>query len=324
MVLTSMASGDMSGRPDARLETDAERGRAILAQRGVLSANGDRARFTRLKGLTNRVYLVETPAGRFCLRIPGSGTAAIIDRRAEEHCARMAAAAGVAPAVVYFDDVGAMVTPFVAGKSLSAQAFRCDPTAISRAAAALRHLHDRSGPFATEFRAFSVVEHYRYLLGRRGSDILPSLAQTMDEASYLRMALAARPAALKPCHCDPTGANLLDTGEKVWLIDWEYAGMNDPFWDLAYLSLQSDFTAAMDGRLLSDYLGRPALPAEAARLTAQKAACELLSAAWALVQDSAGNRAADFRSYAAGTLQRLQARLRSDAFVRALRTLRSG
>jgi Ser/Thr protein kinase RdoA (MazF antagonist) len=118
----------------------------------------------------------------------------------------------------------------------------------------------------------------------------------MEGAEAARLALAADPARLRPCHCDPTGANLLDTGERVWLVDWEYSGMNDPMWDLAYLSVQSDFDPALDEALLAAYLGRPPGQRDRSRMALYPALVELLSALWALVQQCVGTRLATFNA----------------------------
>jgi thiamine kinase-like enzyme len=287
---------------------------------GVVISN-----MVRLAGFTNRVYAVETRAGRFCLRIPGSGTAEIIDRKREAANARRAVQAGVAPEIVYLAAEGVMVTRFVSGaKPLSGRAFLDDRGAVARAASALRRLHDDAEDFTGVFEAFATVDRYAALLLERQGQEHRGLAEAIAEASEVRAALDANPPSLRPCHCDTTGANMLDTGEQVWLIDWEYSGMNDPMWDLAYLSLQADFGGDLDQALLEAYLGRPADAREAARLSVQQAACELLSAAWGLVQVSAGNPAADFATYSEATLRQAIGRMRSAPFQHALGTLLSG
>ena len=295
--------------------------RRVLGRMGVAALG---PRMERLAGYTNRVYAVETTAGRLCLRIPGARTETLIDRRLEAENARKAAAAGVAPAVLYADPAGVMMTPFVAAKALSAHAFAQDGGAILRAADALRRLHDRAEDFVNSFSAFAWLDRYAALLRDECGGVPPDLAEAIGDAANLRDALAANPVPLRPCHCDPTGSNLLDTGERVWLIDWEYSGMNDPMWDLAYLSLEARFDAGQDAVLLASYLGRLPAGHETARMAAQKAACELLAAAWALVQAAGGNKAADFRAYATAALRSCRARRHSAALRQALKRLPRG
>ena len=283
------------------------------------------ARMARLPGLTNKIFRVAIGEERVCLRIPGAGTAAIIDRRAEETNTRAAAKAGVAPELLYFGADGVMVTRFVDDAlPLSAARFRAVPGAVDRAARALRSLHDNASPFAAAFDAFASAANYIALLRRRGADLPPGREAILREADAVQRALDARPRPLRPCHCDPTGANLLDTGERVWIVDWEYSGMNDPTWDLAYLSLQADFEPAQDRRLLHAYFDRTALAAEAACVAVQKAPCELLSALWALVQHSAGNDAADFLGYADRAFRDCGDRMRAPEFAENLELVRRG
>ena len=138
----------------------------------------------------------------------------------------------------------------------------------------------------------------------------------------MREALAADPPAPKPCHCDPTGRNLIDTGERVWLIDWEYSGMNDPAWDLAYCSVLAGLPPEADTALLAAYFGQPPTPSEAARVAVMKAPVELMSALWALVQESAGNRIADFSAYAETTFGLAAKRMRAPDFASEIAALR--
>jgi thiamine kinase-like enzyme len=307
---------------EQRVENETETARSRLAAiPGVSAGAAKTAGIERLPGLTNRVYKVALPDGAFALRIPGDGTAAIIDRRAEEVNARAAAAAGVAPEVVHFGADGVMLTRFVDGEPLTPEKIVA-PGALRRVGAALRRLHDSGMKFAGRFDAFATIDRYREVLATHGVSPTARQRAILAEAEAVRAALAARPVAEKPCHCDPTGRNLLDTGKRVWLVDWEYSGMNDPAWDLAYCSIQAGLSPEADATLLAAYFGRAPTPAEAARVVVMKAPVELMSALWALIQDAGGNRVADFRAYAARTFEECAARMRTPDFGDAMRRLR--
>jgi len=217
-----------------------------------------------------------------------------------------------------------MLTRFVAGaEPLSAAAFRERDGAVERAARTLRRLHDLPESFVRDFGILRTIQTYLRLVNARGAVLPPGMPLLMRDAEGLREALAAHPVPLRPCHCDPAGANLLDTGTEVTLVDWEYAGMNDPAWDLAYLSIQSAFDPASDGRLASAYFGRPATAAERGRVEVHKALVELMSALWALVQVSGGSNAADFKGYAEATFAACRRRIDSPAFTDSLAALRA-
>ena len=122
-------------------------------------------------------------------------------------------------------------------------------------------------------------------LGSPPSDVEQAAIREMQA---IRSALATHPVAPRPCHCDPTGRNLLDTGEKVWLVDWEYSGMNDPMWDLAYFSIESLLDEAGDRALLTAYFGHVAGGRMAARMAMLKPVCEVHGGALGADPDRGG------------------------------------
>ncbi|MGH6925467.1 MAG: phosphotransferase [Propylenella sp.] len=296
--------------------------RRLAALPGFTASGAEQARLTRLEGLTNSVFKVETDGEALCLRIPGHGTEAIVDRRREEVNARAAAAIGVTPEIVHFGEDGVMLTRFVAGAPLTPERLSENPGALERAATALRTLHQSAASFAGVFKAFETIDAYVALLGERGAALPARHRKALAFAGPARSALGTHPAKLRPCHCDPTGRNLIDTGERVWLVDWEYAAMNDPAWDLAYFSLLSGLDETADGALLTAYFGRRPRAAERARVAVTKAACELLAATWALVQEAQGNRVADFRGYAERVFAQAAERMAAPAFAKNLQALR--
>jgi thiamine kinase-like enzyme len=282
------------------------------------------ARLTRLAGLANQVFKVELESGLFCLRVPGEGTETIIDRRAEEQNARAAAAAGITPEIIHFAEGGTMLTRFVDGALATPAHILQSAGTLERVATVLRSLHERTPDFAGTFRVFEIMERYVALLEDRGVALPGESRATLARAEAVRAALAASPVALRPCHCDPTGRNVIDTGGRVWLVDWEYSAMNEPAWDLAYFSIESGLGGEADNALLAAYFGRPAELPEAARVAVMKAACELLAALWALIQHADGNRRLDFRRYADRSFAQSAARMATPAFTRQLDVLNRG
>jgi thiamine kinase-like enzyme len=302
---------------------EAEARRALAAIPGFARDTALSARLTRLQGLTNRVYKVEAAGQRSCLRIPGLGTAALIDRSAEAANARAAAATGIAPEIFHFGADGVMLTRFIDdAETLSPERFRDDAGAVERAASALRHLHDEAKDFTRSFEVFSVIETYVDLLSRRSVQPPSNARILLDVGAEIRQALAANPVAPKPCHCDPTGGNLLDTGAKIWVVDWEYSAMNDPMWDLAYLALEGGLDEERGRALLAAYFGREPAPAEAGRMALYKPVADLLSGLWALIQHTDRNPAADFLADAQTRFERGAQFADSPSFARQLETVR--
>jgi thiamine kinase-like enzyme len=184
----------------------------------------DQVRIERLAGLTNRNYKVSTGGERFVLRIPGEGTSEYINRRHEAVAARIAAEAGVNAEVLFFDESdGLMLTRFVDGAAtMNGERFK-DLGAVARAAQAFRRMHDCGSSFATVFDLFQKMDEYLDYLRKKKARIPDGYADVQKEAEIVRAALSERPAALRPCHCDPLAESFLDTGARIFIIDWESA-----------------------------------------------------------------------------------------------------
>ena len=278
---------------------------------------------TRLKGLTNVNHLVERDGVRFVLRIPGAGTSEYIDRRAEAVAARSAAAAGVNAEVVFFDDTdGLMVTRFVEGAvTMDADRFT-DLAATARAGAAFRRLHTTAAPFATDFTLFPMIDEYKALLAAKGATLPTGYAEAERQAAAARAALEAHPVGLVPSHCDPLCENFLDTGERMYVIDYEYAGNNDPMWDLGDLSVEGGFTTDQDAALLRGYFGAEAPAEQMGRMVLYKALCDLLWTLWGVIQHVNDNPADDFWAYAVGRFERCRSLMGTAAFADHLAAVR--
>ncbi|MBP7001076.1 choline/ethanolamine kinase family protein [Amaricoccus sp.] len=279
----------------------------------------------RLGGLTNRVFRVGEGAEAVALRLPGRGTEAYIDRAAEAVNARAAAAAGVSPEVLHFGADGVMLTAYVPdAATMTPELFAARSGAVERAARAFRRLHTTAAPFAGRFELFAMIDEYLGHLDRLGASLPEGYHDVVAEAGPVRAALAARPAALAPCHCDPLCENFLDAGDRMWIVDWEYAGNNDPMWDLGDLSVEGGFDAGMDARLLAAYLDRAPTAAEAGRMTIYKAMCDLLWTLWGLIQHANGNPADDFWAYSLGRFERCRALMADPRFAEAVAAVAAG
>jgi thiamine kinase-like enzyme len=274
----------------------------------------------RLGGLTNLVFKV----GTYCLRIPGKGTEEYIDRANEAVAAREAARAGVSPEVVHFDaTTGVMVTRFVDGaRTMSADGFKAIAGAPARAGEAFRKLHTSGAVFPFRFELFAMIDDYLNILSTKDVELPPGYHDVVREAESVRAALDARPAEIVACHCDPLCENFLDTGERMWIVDWEYSGMNDAMWDLGDLAVEGSFDQAQEEEMLAAYFGREPTAAERGRVVIYKAMCDLLWTLWGLIQLANNNPVDDFRAYADGRFARCRALMQTEEFPRHLKAVR--
>ena len=277
----------------------------------------------RLGGLTNRVYRL----GNHCLRIPGKGTAEYINRANEAVAAREAAKAGVSPEVLHFDDsTGLMVTRFVEGaETMSPEKFKTRAGAPARAATAFRKLHDSGAVFPFRFELFAMIDGYLNVLATKDVALPAGYHDVVRDADQsIRAALGAHRLPLAPCHCDPLCENFLDTGSRMWIVDWEYSGMNDPLWDLGDLSVEAAFDAAQEEEMIRAYFDGEPRPAERGRVAIYKAMCDLLWTLWGLIQLANGNPADDFRAYADGRFARCKAMMEAAEFPRHVAAVAKG
>ena len=276
----------------------------------------------RQGGLTNRVYR----AGAACLRIPGKGTEEYINRRHEEVAAREAAKAGVSPQVLHFDPAsGIMATRFVEAVTMTPALFASRKGAPARAGRVFRQLHASGAQFPFRFDLFSMIDDYLRVLSTKDVALPAGYHDVVAEANgAVRAALDAHPLPLAACHCDPLCENFLDTGERMWLVDWEYSGMNDPMWDLGDLAVEGLFGEAQEEEMIAAYFGGEPRPAERGRIVVYKAMCDLLWTLWGLIQLANENPAEDFRAYADGRFARCKALMATPDFSRHVAAVAKG
>lgn len=280
---------------------------------------------TRLGGMTNRNYRLETPRGRFVLRIPGAGTSEYISRHNEAHAARVAAETGVNAEVLFFDEAdGVMLCRFIDGAlTMNGERFK-DLGSVARAAQSLRRVHDCGKPFLNRFELFQMIDDYLDFLGKKDAPLPEGYHDVKREAEKVREALAVRPLPIVPCHCDPLSENFLDTGQRVYVIDWEYAGNNDPMWDLGDLSVEAGFGPEQDEALLEAYFAGRVPAAERGRMVLYQAMCDLLWTLWGIIQHVNENPVDDFWAYATNRFERCKRLMGRADFGRHLQAVIDG
>src|SRR3546814_1214018 len=99
-------------------------------------------------------------------------------------------------------------------------------------------MHGCGKEFRFRFELFAMIDDYLAVLDRQQAKLPEGYHGVVEAAQPLRAALDANPLPLAPCHCDPLCENFLDDGRRLWIVDWEYSGMNDPLWDLGDVSVE--------------------------------------------------------------------------------------
>lgn len=294
----------------------------IPALKGLSAAD---IKSDRLGGLTNRNYRLETPKGKFVLRIPGAGTSEYISRKNEAHAARVTSDIGVNAPLVYFDEIdGIQLCGFIeGGVTLNADRFK-DLGSVKRSAQSLRKVHDCGRSFLNRFELFQMIDEYLDILAKKNAPLPDGYHDVKKEAEAVRKALNARALPNAPCHCDPLAENFLDTGSRVYVIDWEYAGNNDPMWDLGDVSVEAAFGPEQDEALLEAYFGGKIPTADRGRMVLYKAMCDLLWTLWGIIQHVNENPADDFWAYAVNRFERCKRLMGQNEFGRHLQAVSKG
>ena len=262
-------------------------------------------------GLTNHNFKVVVDGEAFVLRIAGRDTELLgIDRRAEHGASLVAARLGIGPEVVQLvEPEGYLVTRFIEGSSVPP-----DRISIAAVGSTLRTLHD-GPPIPGRFDSFRVVEAYRETAASYGVSPPERYGWASGIAGQLEQARGdVRPV---PCHNDLLNANFLDDGERLRIVDWEYAGMGDPFFDLANFSVNHELGEEQDRELLAAYSGA-AQDADLAALTLMRFMSDFREAMWGVVQQGISALDVDFAAYADEHFARLERTAASARFTRAL------
>lgn len=248
-------------------------------------------------GISNHNFMVTMADHTFVARINGDVPAHGVLRANDAVCNRAAAAADIAPKV-YFANSTALVAAFIAGPPLASQLI---PSAanLPRITALLKQTHNTAfrlldGPVAG-FWPFRVCRQYARFLAaqeRQSSDDLTAWMRLNDQleetVGQIDVVLA---------HNDLLSGNILDDGQRLWLIDWEHAGLGSAMFDLANLASNNGFTADQEARLLELYFGQPPGPQQWRQFRAMKCASLLREAMWARVSEIQSALPFDYRAY---------------------------
>ena len=266
-------------------------------------------------GITNRNFKVTLDEGEYVLRIGGKDTELLgIDRRAEHEASIAAAAVGVGPEVVAFiEPEGYLVTRYIEGTVVVPEAMR-EPGPLRRVAQALRAVH-AGPPIPARFDSFRVIEAYAATAAARGIAVPERFEWARGIAAEVERARGV--VSERPCHNDLLTANFIDDGNQMRIVDWEYAGMGDVYFDLANFAANNDLPPAETLELLRAYFGE-LTPAHECALALMRFMSDFREAMWGVVQQALSDLDFDFRAYASRHFERLERTASEREFRRAL------
>ena len=273
-------------------------------------------------GLTNQNYQVTVDGLALFVRIPGAGTELLaVDRANELHNTRAAAEAGIGPRVVHvLPDWDVFVLEWIDARTMSNDAF-VTPESPERVAAALRRLH--AGPrFRDDFDMFRTAERYLRVVDERDIPIPAGYRAHLPQLPRIEAALAVHPLPSVPCHNDLLADNYLDDGERLWIVDYEYSGNNDPTFELGNTCQELGWDEPRIRALCAAYFGE-ATEALLARMRLQMIMSDVGWTLWAAIQADISTIDFDFSGWAEERWGRAQAAMDGPDFDGWLETVQA-
>ena len=274
-------------------------------------------------GLTNTNWRVEVDGTPCFVRIPGADTDLLaVDRGNEIHNTIAAAEAGVGPRVVQtVPDWDVFALEWLDARTMSNDTLR-EAAMPARIAAVLRQLH--AGPrFRDDFDMVRVAERYMALVDQRSIPIPAGYREHLVLIPRIAAALASHPITTVPCHNDLLAENYLDDGARLWLVDWEYSGNNDPAFELGNTAQELGYDDAQVEELCAAYFG-DASPARLARMRLQMIMSDVGWTLWAAIQARISAIDYDFTGWSEERWARAEAALDGPAFEDWLKAVRDG
>lgn len=248
-------------------------------------------------GITNINVKLWDGDRAYVVRVGGDIEAHLVKRFNELACHRASEAAGLSPRIVYAEE-GVLAMDFIDGRVLT-PAEAAAPAMVDRLADVLRRLHREATPHlrgpVLMFWVFHVLRDYAARLAAEKSRFRNELAGLLAITAGLEAAIG--PVDLALAHNDLLPANLLDDGEKLWLIDWDYGGFNTPLFDLASIATNCGFSPALSARLLEAYDEAPVTAPLWRRFQAMACASLLREMMWSMVSEITSGIDFDYAAY---------------------------
>lgn len=241
----------------------------------------------RLGGMTNHSYKITRMDGReYLVRIPGEGTEEMINRLDERKSTELACELKIDSELLYFGDDGRKVMKFIHDPQPMNEEVMRRKENLLQAAEIFHRLHTCGVDTGVRFEVFEMAALYERIIREGGVAFYSDYEAVKQTVMEIKAAVDQGGEAPRvPCHNDSLMGNwVLDGDGKLYLIDWEYSGMNEAMWDLSCLSIEADYTPENDDQLLAAYYSRPATVEEKKRFIAAKLYVDYLWTLWGLTR----------------------------------------
>lgn len=251
---------------------------------------------TKIGGMSNKNFRVDYAGKSYVLRVPGNGSEGMVERSNEEFNASEGSRLGVNPVTYYFNSLtGVKLTEYVENAETLSGATIQRPDNMVKVADIYKRIHGAHIRLRNEFNIFKEIIKYERLMHVAGAVMYEGWEEVRSSVMSLENRLNTLGVELKPCHNDAVPENFIKASDgRLYLIDWEYSGMNDPMADLAALFLESGFTEENQDFVLNRYFNG-SIPAHShEKILCYQILWDYLWAQWTVIKEAKGD---DFGTY---------------------------
>ena len=248
-------------------------------------------------GITNHNYKVFVNDELFVVRIPGAATDLLINRDNELDCSSKAGKVGVAPELVYhLKPENISVSRFIQGKTLHPEEIAGSNELIQHLVKAVKNIHEKA-VFKSPFNPFDTIRTYMHYIKEYNAPRPNDIDRMLSVANDIEKAMERSKTKCVACHNDLLSENFLDDGTKIWIVDWEYGGQGDPYFDLSDFAMEHPFTREQEELIIKEYCGEMKYE-RLYRMLLHKTIAALWWGIWAMIQSKISR--IDFDFYAWG------------------------
>ena len=268
-------------------------------------------------GITNHNYIVTVRKEKYVVRIPGEKTDLFIDRINELECSIKAGKTGVAPEVLYhLKPENVTVIQFIDGKTLNIKDVINDNQKIKRIVRAIKTIHKKA-KFEKIFNPFNTIRQYMEYVKKYNAPLPLDIDWMMDISDKIEDAVNKSKVPSVACHNDYLSENFIDDGNKIWIIDWEYGGLGDPYFDLADFAVEHPFSLNKEKIIINEYLGKDD-EQKLSRMYLYKIISDLWWSIWAMIQSKISTIEFDYYTYGNDRFDRLRKNVNNKRFEESL------
>jgi thiamine kinase-like enzyme len=248
-----------------------------------------------MPGSTHAIYRVDANDSSYVIKIPKRQAYELVDRNNEYHASRITAEAGINIPFLYYDfDSGVNITTYL--ETVTIVSPMQDSAILSKVVAIFKKLHQLPKRFSNDINIFSVIDFYKNKISDKTPDGFEALLEWHPHIQKYQRELQIVKIETCPCHNDPIPSNfILNNQGRLFLIDWEYAGNNDPLWDLAVFTTEADFNLHQEHAFLNEYFQGKITSSEDARYLIYKIISDYLWVLWSIAMSDINNATKHFK-----------------------------